>query len=220
MKHPIALLSCLFVLSCNQEPNEQKESGAVLDTEDTGGGDSAALPPDADGDGFAEGEDCNDADPAINAAAEEVCDGIDNDCDGVTDPETSTNASTWYADTDGDGYGNADSVVTACEAPEGHVATGDDCDDGDDAIHPGAEEADCADPVDYNCDGSAAYADADADGWAACEECDDADPAVNPDADESCDGIDNDCDGVTDPDSRAIAKSPIGLWGIDQRHEF
>ena len=42
---------------------------------------------DADGDGVPAGEDCNDDDPEVQFAEEEICDGIDNDCDGLIDSE-------------------------------------------------------------------------------------------------------------------------------------
>ncbi|HJN76474.1 MAG TPA: MopE-related protein [Myxococcota bacterium] len=105
---------------------------------------------------------------------------------------------TSYADSDGDGFGDGDNPTEACELPSGNVEDSTDCDDADAAVHPGATEDDCADPVDYNCDGSVGYADADSDGYAACEECDDDDPDINPGAAEICDGIDQDCDGEID----------------------
>ena len=65
------------------------------------------------------------------------------------------------------------------------------------AYNPAALETDCADPADYNCDGSATFDDADSDGFAACEDCDDGDAAVYPGAYETpADGVDGDCDGV------------------------
>ncbi|MCB9745951.1 MAG: hypothetical protein H6740_25475 [Alphaproteobacteria bacterium] len=152
---------------------------------------------DNDGDGYSGDEDCDDDDPAVNAGAEELCDGVDNDCDGEIDVGAA-DAPTWYADADADGYGDELSGVASCEAPEGFVAEGGDCDDTDAAYNPAAAEDDCADPNDYNCDGSVGYADADGDGFAACEECDDADAAIHPDASEVCDDIDNDCDGLID----------------------
>ena len=153
---------------------------------------------DVDGDGFDILVDCDDADPDIHPDAEEVCDDVDNDCDGRVDEDDATDTSTWYADFDADGYGSPHVAVQACELPRGYVDDATDCDDARADIHPGAEEDDCADPVDYNCDGSVAYADADADGWAACLDCDDSDPTVSPLAVELCDGVDNDCDGATD----------------------
>ncbi len=154
---------------------------------------------DGDGDGVAACEgDCDDGDAAVNPAAQEVCDGIDDDCDGTTDAGA-VDAATWYTDMDGDGYGVEDGAsTTACDQPAGYAATADDCDDADAAFHAGADESDCADPNDYNCDGSVGYADADGDGAPACEDCDDADGAVNPSAIEVCNGIDDDCDADAD----------------------
>ena len=146
--------------------------------------------------------DCDDLDPAVNPAASEVCNGFDDDCDTlVDDADDSVDVSTgtvFYGDADGDGYGEDAAVVWACDAPAGTAAGGGDCDDGDAAYNPGAVESDCADPADYNCDGSTGYADDDADGWAACEECDDTDAANYPGATERCDGVDNDCDAEVD----------------------
>ncbi len=173
---------------------------------------------DADGDGYgdaavavtaacgaptgyvADATDCDDADGDTNPGAAEACDGIDNNCDGVADEDLSL--VTWYVDGDGDGWGLVSEPLLLCEGedpPAGYARDLGDCDDGDGNINPGAPEGDCADPVDYNCDGSVGYADLDRDGFVACEECDDADGAVNPGATEVCDGDDNDCDGVVDP---------------------
>ena len=149
--------------------------------------------------------DCDDARADINPAASEVCDGIDNDCDALVDDNDdsldSSGASSWYTDADGDGYGDDGSVTTACAAPIGTSALGGDCNDADTAFHPGADESDCTDPTDYNCDGSTGSVDADGDGYAACEECDDASADNHPGADEYCDGTDNNCDGTVDEDA-------------------
>jgi len=170
---------------------------------------------DTDGDGFGDpgdvlvsceeqpdrvvdGTDCDDARSAVNPAATEVCNGTDDDCDGAVDEADAADAPTWYVDVDGDGWGTVDAVEAACDAPTGYAAYDGDCDDTDTRFNPGADESDCADPADYNCDGSVAYADADGDGHPACEECDDGDAAVNPAAVEVCNGTDDDCDGTVD----------------------
>jgi hypothetical protein len=111
----------------------------------------AAEPVDGDGDGFAEDQDCDDASAAVSPEAEEICDGVDNNCDGVVDTDA-RDRSTWYTDTDADGYGDARAPQLACAAPEGAVADSTDCAPEDPAIHPGADEA-IQDRIDNNCDG-------------------------------------------------------------------
>jgi len=155
---------------------------------------------DNDGDGFFDDVDCDDDDFDVNPDATEVCDGIDNDCDDVVDGETAEDATVWYEDKDGDGYGVKGLETLACSQPEGYADKDGDCNDDDKAYHPGATEDDCADPNDYNCDGSSQYQDKDSDGYAACEECDDSKPKVYPGAPELCDGLDNDCNGAADAD--------------------
>ncbi|MCB9762214.1 MAG: hypothetical protein H6739_20610 [Alphaproteobacteria bacterium] len=182
---------------------------------------------DADGDGWAACEDCDDADAAISPDATEVCDAVDNDCDGTIDEPDAADAPLWYADTDGDGYGDPVTGQAACESPSGTVADSSDCDDTHDDVYPGAAET--CDELDGDCDGTVDegvqltyYQDADGDGYGdpasttlACDvpsgyaeadgDCDDGAAAVNPDATEVCDGVDNDCDGTTDPASSADA---------------
>ena len=104
----------------------------------------------------------------------------------------------WFPDADADGFGDAALPFESCELPAGYVANSLDCNDANAQIFPGAPEADCADPTDYNCDGSSGYADADGDARPACEDCDDSNALVFPDAAEICDGLDNDCNGVAD----------------------
>jgi hypothetical protein len=160
--------------------------------------DSTSPDDDLDGDGYTKGADCNDGDETVSPGATEVCDGADNDCDGLVDPEGSSGGGTFYVDSDGDGFGDDATTTEACTAPEGYVEAAGDCDDGDASFNPGAVEDDCADPTDYNCDGSTGFADADGDGFAACEECDDTNKSVNPIAKETCDSLDNNCDGDVD----------------------
>jgi hypothetical protein len=177
---------------------------------------------DADGDGYTaldscagSADDCVDNNPAINPAAPENCtDGFDNNCDNVID-DADSNAVGCPApppppeptcqDIDQDGY-----TDLACG--------GTDCNDQDAAISPNASE-DCTDTVDNDCDGfvdaqdlnavdcpvDPPCIDIDADTYsgegADCGpvDCDDSDANVYPGATELCDdGMDNDCDGLTD----------------------
>ncbi len=207
----LALLS--FLVSCGRTETKDTAPGDPVDspTDSTPPDTDAFL--DKDGDSYGEAEDCDDHNDAIHPGAEEACDGVDNDCDGLVDDadETVSGQSTWHQDLDGDGYGNAEMSQVACEAPSGFVADNTDCDDLSALFHPGAEESDCTDERDLNCDGSVGYADADGDGFAACEECDDAVASNNPVALEICDGADNDCDGELD-ESDAV---DVGTWYAD-----
>ena len=184
-------------------------------------GDSADY--DADNDGYLVDEDCNDDDASIHPDAAEICDGIDNNCDDIID-EDATDAGTWYADTDGDGYGDEASSVTGCDGGTSHVEDSTDCDDTDPDVNPGATEV--CNELDDNCDGltddedsdvadpTTWYADGDKDGYGqddytttGCEappgyaevggDCDDADGDYHPGAseDDCTDPNDYNCDG-------------------------
>ena len=204
----------LFVVGttgCRSEDDKPLDTGVVDDTQvdsqvetgtdtDTDTSVDTGVPIDADGDGFVASLDCDDTRADVNPGATEICDGVDNDCDGVLDEADAADAPTWHQDTDGDGFGT-ETTETACSQPHGYSAYGGDCDDNDPAWHPGANESDCSDPNDYNCDGSVGYADADGDGFAACVDCDDDNGGVNESTPETCDGLDNDCDGSVDEDA-------------------
>lgn len=60
-------------------------------------------------------------------------------------------------DKGGDSGPSADDSAAPVDADGDGWPDGSDCDDTDPAIHPGAPEWDCTDPVDYNCDGSVGY---------------------------------------------------------------
>ena len=188
---------------CDGEIDENVTSTWYLDADGDGYGTLGITTEECEaGQGFTDNaEDCNDLDDTIHPAAVEACDGTDNDCDGAVDETDAVDASTWYADNDGDGWGTTENVDTACNAPAGYVLHSGDCDDADPSYHPGAQEADCTDPNDYNCDGSVGYVDADTDGFAACEDCDDNNASTNENGTEVCDGADNDCDGDIDDDA-------------------
>ena len=99
---------------------------------------------DLDGDGFGSDVDCDDEDAAVNPDAREICDGIDNDCDGAVDAadDAIEDATVWYLDHDGDGYGDASEPEASCAAapPRGYTADSTDCYDANDEADPGASE--------------------------------------------------------------------------------
>ncbi|MCK6522948.1 hypothetical protein L6R49_16095 [Myxococcota bacterium] len=100
------------------------------------------------------GGDCDDLDASVSPDAVELCDEQDNNCDGRVDEQEAADATVWYYDDDGDGYGHDESPLRACEALSGTVAEAGDCDDGDATVSPDAVEV-CDDGVDNNCDESA-----------------------------------------------------------------
>lgn len=132
---------------------------------------------DADGDGYNDSADCDDMNAAIHPGAVETCNGIDDDCDGVTDESSAMDADTWYLDDDEDGYGDSAETAVACDQPSSYVTDGNDCDDTDDDINPSETEI-CGNGVDEDCDGmddTCAVTDHDGDGYDEDEDCDDAD---------------------------------------------
>ncbi len=114
-------------------------------SDDTGDSDLVDL----DGDGFADGADCDDSDPTINPAAAEICDGIDQNCNGDIDDGQRI---TYYDDSDSDGFGDPNDSVDECSRPAGYVQDNTDCDDSRNDVNPVAAEL--CDAVDHNCDGS------------------------------------------------------------------
>jgi hypothetical protein len=116
-----------------------------------------------------------------------------------------TDATLWHADADHDTWGSVAATVWSCEAPEGFIARGGDCNDASSAYRPFAIERDCEDVHDYNCDGSVGRVDRDADGVMSCEgDCSDILADVSPAKPERCfNDIDDDCNAVID-DNGAI----------------
>ena len=149
---------------------------------------------DMDGDGVPWDEDCDDSDPNVSA-------------------QTS-----WYTDSDGDGYGDADAVERSCGQPPGAVTNADDCDDSNASTNPGADEVPY-DDTDQDCDG-VDLTDVDGDGHdgedAGGDDCDDTDASVYPDApDGAYDGIDQDCDGDPRDDLDGDGEDSVYAGGDD-----
>ncbi|MCP4918810.1 MAG: hypothetical protein GY913_18045 [Proteobacteria bacterium] len=168
--------------------------------------------------------DCDDNTGGIFPGANEICNGLSDDCDAEID-ENAIDAQLYGADHDNDNYHDPISETWACDDPGGDfIFVGGqlpDCDDENPETYPGApevcdgEDNDCDGDIDDDpVDGNTYYNDDDGDGFGdidspvvACAsdgvlttdslDCDDNNAQVNPDEEEVCDdGLDNDCDGT------------------------
>ena len=107
---------------------------------------------DGDGDGYSAKTDCDDTAQNVHPGADEICDGVDNDCNGLIDDDA-VDRLTLFVDSDGDTFGDPDTEVTRCEPQEDEVEDNTDCDDTREDVYPGAMEF-CDDlQTDENCDG-------------------------------------------------------------------
>jgi hypothetical protein len=148
------------------------------------------LTPPLDAGFVTQGNDCNDnpaaGGPLVNPAAQEQCDGIDNNCNQQTD-EGFPERKLWYLDTDQDGHGDPATATAGCYPPDGgYVLTGDDCSPGNPSIYPGAPctvpgVAGACKQSQYTCNN----------GTPSCQQ------TVSP-KQEVCNGVDDNCEGRTD----------------------
>jgi hypothetical protein len=182
-------------------------------------------------------------DPGVD----DICNGADDNCDGVTDPENAPGCRNYFVDVDKDGAGAGSAFRCLCAADGIYRSlVNTDCDDSNASKFPGNDEI--CDHLDNDCDGvtdgqnsvgcHVYYYDYDRDGFGQsgtqrclCEpdgyydaevdgDCNDASMSVNPDATEVCDGVDNDCDGVADPDDTVgctvmYKDEDADLWGAE-----
>jgi hypothetical protein len=121
---------------------------------------------DSDGDGFGDASgislgcvlpagyslnnsDCDDLSFAVYPGAAEICNDSDDNCNGAIDEGLDA---TFYADADGDGFGNPFVTLIDCQAPAGYVSNAEDCDDTNSSVNPSSQEI-CGNSVDENCSG-------------------------------------------------------------------
>ena len=146
--------------------------------------------------------DCKDDNAAVHPGAAEVCNGVDDNCNGSIDEGVK---STYYRDSDGDGYGDPGNTKSECTQPSGYVTNNSDCDDNDVKEHPGqtwyldgdgdgysngtANTSSCTRPSGYKISSELTSISGD---------CKDDNAAVHPGAAEVCNGVDDNCNGSID----------------------
>jgi hypothetical protein len=180
------------------------------------------------------GGDCNDLASNVNPGAAEVCNNVDDNCNGETDEVGAGGCTIFYHDKDKDTFGDPNDTACLCPpAPAGWVAQAGDCDDTKFEVKSGGLEM--CNGADDNCNGKTDeenaqgcalyYPDDDSDGYGPTAtgkclcgpnaaykvdkpgDCDDLNKDVHPLATEICNGVDDDCNNKTD-DGAATASCP------------
>lgn len=118
------------------------------DLDGVGAGSSAQFPSPCGTGWSAQNTDCDDGNAQVYPGAPELCDGIDNDCDGVVDDGIILS---FYLDWDGDGFGDGNQLLVTCAPPGNYVINSTDCDDTNPFVYPGAPET--CDGLDNDCNG-------------------------------------------------------------------
>lgn len=181
------------------------------------------------------GGDCNDNNRYVHPKADELCNGIDDNCDGIVDPENAKDCNRYYKDLDYDGSGTDEYRCLCVSEGDFRALERGDCNDSNPKIHPDAKEI-CND-LDDNCNGTVDegenvancrpfYRDNDGDGFGIGDEskclckaegifraektgdCNDNNPEIYPGAYEHFDRLDNNCNGIIDENPGNLPPPP------------
>ena len=163
--------------------------------------------------------DCNDNNPNIHPGVTEICNLIDDNCNDLTDEGLPV--TTYYFDFDGDSFGNTTLSTKSCMIPLGYSINNTDCNDFSSYIHPGQQEIcngiddNCNDLTDEGLPVTTYYFDFDGDSFGNTTlstkncmiplgysinntDCNDFSSYIHPGQQEICNGIDDNCNDLTD----------------------
>jgi hypothetical protein len=250
------LSACTAPTPATETCGDKVDNNCDGQTDETGAGGCTSWYPDNDGDGYGVGastasnclcndpgpgyskygNDCDDLATQFHPGALEICNNVDDNCNGETDEAGSKGCTTLYHDLDGDGFGSEMDSSCLCKSKISApwILQDGDCDDANAQLNPNASEI--CDGLDNNCNGKTDeqgaigcklyYLDADSDGFGVTSsglclcgasknnaatqsgDCDDGNSSVNPVFSEICDSLDNDCNGATDDGSASATCVP------------